>query len=197
MTIVGITGGIGSGKTTVCNIFSSLGVPIYHADDEAKKLYSLPHLKEELKKRFGAAIINKNGDLDKKKMADLIFNDEKSLKEINTLIHPLVIQHFNEWKEKQESTYIIKEAAILFESGTNKDCDKIILVTAPAETRMQRILQRDNRTREEVEKIMQKQWAEEEKRKLSDFIITNDETQLVIPQVLKIHSELLKLAVNK
>jgi dephospho-CoA kinase len=194
MLTVGVTGGIGSGKTTVCRIFSQLGIPVYYADDEAKQLYDLPEVKEELRQRFGDAILDKNDDLDKKKMAELIFNDERSLKKMNEFVHPMVIQSFNDWKKKQTAAYILKEAAILFESGTNIDCDKIILVTAPSETRSSRILQRDNRTKEEIEKIMSKQWTDEKKAKQSDFVITNDETQLVIPQVLDIHAKLLKLA---
>jgi dephospho-CoA kinase len=194
MITVGITGGIGSGKTTVCQIFSQLGVPVYYADDEAKKFYDLPEVKEELKKKFGKKIVSPDGGLDKKKMAELIFNDEKSLKEMNEFVHPLVIKRFGEWKVNQKEPYILKEAAILFESRTNKDCDKIILVTAPAEIRISRILDRDNRTKEEVEKIMSKQWTDEKKAELSDFIILNDETKLVIPQVLDIHTKLLKLA---
>jgi dephospho-CoA kinase len=190
---VGITGGIGSGKTIVCRIFSQLGIPVYNADDEAKKLYGLPEVKQELRKKFGENIFDNNGEADRKKMAELIFNDEKSLKTVNELIHPLVIQRFNKWKEEQEGPYLLKEAAILFESGTNAGCDKIVLVTAPTEIRTRRILQRDHRAKEEVEKIMSKQWPDEKKARLSDFIITNDETQLVIPQVLDIHGKLLKL----
>jgi dephospho-CoA kinase len=194
MMTVGITGGIGSGKTTVCKVFSALEIPVYYADDEARQLYYLPEVKQWLSNAFGHSILDNEGDLDRKKMAAFIFNNEKALNEVNAFIHPMVIRHFKQWKKKQDAPYIIKEAAILFESGTNKDCDKIILVTAPPETRIQRILQRDKRTREEVEKIMEKQWPEEEKRNKSDFVITNDETKLVIPQVLQIHSELLKIS---
>lgn len=194
MIIVGITGGIGSGKSIICNIFSQLGIPVYNADYEAKQMYALPDVKEELKKKFGGQILDATGHLDKTKMADLIFNDEKALKEINALIHPKVQEHFKEWRKRQASPYVLKEAAILFESGADKDCDKVILVTAPAELRMQRILQRDKRTRKEVEQIMARQWSDEKKIKHSDFIIINDETQLVIPQVLDIHAKLPELA---
>src|SRR4051812_8335299 len=147
MMTVGITGGIGSGKTTVCKIFSLLGIPVYNSDDEAKQMYSLPHVKEGLKKKFGNDILDNTGNVNKKKMSDIIFNDENALKEVNALVHPLVLQKFKEWKAKQTASYILKEAAILFESGTYQDCDKIILVTAPAEMRMQRTLQRDNKPR--------------------------------------------------
>jgi dephospho-CoA kinase len=194
MITVGITGGIGSGKTIICRIFSVLGVPVYNADHEAKELYSLPAVQKELKKNFGEKLFDKEGNLDKKKMAELIFGDEDSLKQVNAIIHPKVIKHFNEWRKKQSSAYILKEAAILFESGTYKDCDKIILITAPAEMRIRRILQRDERTRKGVEQIIAHQWTDEKKKQLSDFIITNDETKLVIPQVLDIHEKLLKLS---
>jgi dephospho-CoA kinase len=191
MMTVGITGGIGSGKTIICQVFSQLGIAVYNADYEAKQMYNLPAVKEELKKKFGKKVLDKDENLDKKKMAELIFNDEKALEEINALIHPLVKQHFNDWKGKQEGEYILKEAAILFESGAYKDCDKIILVTAPAEIRVERVLKRDNRTRKEVEQIMAQQWSDEKRSKHSDFVITNDESQLVIPQVLEIHTKLM------
>jgi dephospho-CoA kinase len=153
-------------------------------------------VKEELKKSFGKKILSSSGKPDNKRIADLIFNDEKSLKLINALIHPLVQEYFHEWRKKQSSPYVLKEAAILFESGSYKDCDKIILVTAPAEVRIQRILQRDKRTRKEVIEIMSHQWTDEKKIKHSDFVIVNDETELVIPQVLIINNELLKLSIK-
>jgi dephospho-CoA kinase len=196
MITVGITGGIGSGKTIVCRIFSELGIAVYNADAEAKQMYNLESVKDELKKKFGETVFDAEGNADKKKIADLIFNDEKALKEVNDLIHPLVLRHFDEWREKQTGPYVLKEAAILFESGSNSDCEKVILVTSPSETRIQRILQRDNRARKEVEQIMLRQWSDEKKIKHSDFIIANDETQLVIPQVLEIHAKLLKLSTN-
>jgi dephospho-CoA kinase len=194
MITVGITGGIGSGKTIVSRIFSELGIAVYNADYEAKQMYNLQNVKEELKNKFGKKILDADNNVDKKKIADLIFNDEKALQQVNALIHPLVFQHFSEWKKKQKGPYVLKEAAILFESGSNNDCDKIIMVSAPAETRIQRILQRDKRTRKEIEQIMARQWSDEQKIKHSDFTIINDETQLVIPQVLDIHAKLLKLA---
>jgi dephospho-CoA kinase len=193
MLTIGITGGIGSGKTTICKIFSQLGVPVYNSDNEAKRLYDLPEVKKELTGKFGKEIIDVDGNLDKKKFSKLIFNDEKSLKEVNALIHPMVTERFKEWKTNQTNQYILKEAAILFESGTYKDCDKIILITAPEELRIQRILQRDNISRKEIERIMSWQWSDEKKNAQSDYVIANDETQLVIPQVRDIHAKLLKL----
>ena len=192
--VVGITGGIGSGKSIVCSVFNALGIPVYDADTEAKKLYEIPEVIEEVKKTFGGKFFTASGDLDKKKFAGLVFSDEVSLKKINAIIHPFVKKNFKIWKKANGGNpYMLKEAAILFESGTNKGCDKVITVTAPEALRIQRILARDNRTREQVEKIIQHQWNDAEKIKRSDFVIENDELHLVLPQVLKIHEELLKL----
>jgi len=194
MMVVGITGGIGSGKSIVCSVFNALGIPVYDADTEAKKLYEIPEVIEEVKKTFGGKFFTASGDLDKKKFAGLVFSDEVSLKKINAIIHPFVKKNFKIWKKANGGNpYMLKEAAILFESGTNKGCDKVITVTAPEALRIQRILARDNRTREQVEKIIQHQWNDAEKIKRSDFVIENDELHLVLPQVLKIHEELLKL----
>jgi len=193
MTTVGITGGIGSGKTTICRIFSELGIAVYNADDEARQMYGMTSVQVELKKLFGEKIFRANGDLDKKKLADLIFNDEKALKEVNILIHPMVKKHFDKWREQQTTLYVLKEAAILFESGSYKDCKKVIAITAPPEMRIGRILQRDRRSRKEIEQIMAHQWTDEKRIKHSDFVIANDETKLLIPQVLEIHNNLLKL----
>src|SRR6188768_1488976 len=131
MMVVGITGGIGSGKTIVSMIFRELGIPVYEADTEAKKLYDLPEVIAEVKNTFGAGYFNA-GVLDKKKFADLVFKDAEALKKINSIIHPYVKKNFREWKNRfKDKPYVLKEAAILFESGTDKGCDKIIVVTAP------------------------------------------------------------------
>ena len=192
MIVVVITGGIGSGKSIVCTIFASLGIPVYEADAEAKKLYELPEVIAEVKKQFGENYFSPSGELDKKKFAELVFNDEAVLRKINAIIHPFVKKNFNEWKKQhKEKPYVLKEAAILFESGTDKGCDKVITVTAPASLRIQRVVLRDQRTQEQIEKIIEKQWSDEEKIKRSNFVIVNDESTLVLPQVLKIHEALL------
>lgn len=188
MKVVGITGGIGSGKSTVCNIFRVLGIPVYEADAEAKKLYDLPEVVSELKKVFGGHYFSKSGELDKRKFADLIFNDDTALKKINDIVHPYVKKRFREWKKAHnDKPYVLKEAAILFESGSDKGCDKVITVTAPENIRLQRVMMRDQRTADQVKKIMGKQLSDQEKIKRSDFIIVNDEKSLVVPQVLKTH----------
>jgi len=129
------------------------------------------------------------------KIASIVFADETALKKLNSIVHPYVIRHFEEWKKHYaNATYILKEAAILFESGTNEGCDKIITVTAPEELRIQRIMQRDKRTKQDVENIIERQWSDEEKIKRSDFTIVNDDLQMLLPQVLDIHSKLLLLA---
>jgi len=192
---VGITGGIGSGKTIVCKIFRQLGIPVYEADAEAKKIYDEePEVLEKIKNEISEDVFGKKGQLDKQKLAALVFADEEALQKLNRLVHPFVIRHFETWKQRyKESPYILKEAAILFESGTDKGCDKIITVSSPVELRIQRAVKRDKRTLQETEQIVQKQWSDEEKIKRSDFVIVNDEQQLVIPQVLEIHAKLLDL----
>jgi dephospho-CoA kinase len=195
MMVVGITGGIGSGKTIVCGVFRQLGVPVYEADAEAKKLYdSEPGIVDRIKKEFTDAVFDKREKLDKQKLATLVFKDESVLKKLNAIVHPFVISHFEEWvKQHKTSSYVLKEAAILFESGTEQGCDRIITVSAPLELRIQRTMIRDKRTKQEVDQIIQQQWSDDEKIKRSDFVIINDELQLVIPQVLEVHAKLLSL----
>jgi dephospho-CoA kinase len=195
MMTVGITGGIGSGKTIVCKIFRQLGIPVYEADVEAKKIYdSEPEILQRIKKEISEDVFGKKEQLDKQKLAALVFRDEQALEKLNKIVHPFVIRHFENWKKNfTDVPYILKEAAILFESGTDKGCDKIITVTAPLDLRIQRTVQRDRRTQQETEQIIQKQWSDEEKIKRSDFVIVNDEQQMVIPQVLDIHTKLLGL----
>ncbi|CAN5470917.1 dephospho-CoA kinase [soil metagenome] len=198
MMVIGITGGIGSGKSIVCTLFQSFGIPVYEADVEAKKMYDLPEVIAEVKNTFGEKYFSASSELDRKKFAEFVFNDEAALKKINSIIHPHVKKNFRDWKKlHNESPYILKEAAILFESGSDKGCDKIITVTAPVELRIQRVLDRDKRSKAQIEKIIQKQWSDEEKIKRSDFVIVNDETKLVLPQVMRIHETLLKVEVQK
>jgi dephospho-CoA kinase len=194
MMIIGITGGIGSGKTIVCNVFKLLGIPVYEADQQAKNLYEIiPELTERISTELSPDLLDKKGNLNKQKLAALVFDDEVKLQKLNKIVHPYVIRHFEEWCNEQQALYVLKEAAILFESGTNKGCDKIITVTAPVDMRIQRAVQRDKRTKEAVDKIIQQQWTDEEKINRSDYVIVNDEQQLVIPQVISIHEKILAL----
>jgi dephospho-CoA kinase len=189
MLKIGLTGGIGSGKTVVADIFRHLGVPVYEADAEARALTgNNSEIKSELKKKFGSQIFLKDDSLDRKKLAAFVFSDSEKLAQLNSIIHPFVKQHFANWLQHHNGNrYIIKEAAILFESGSDKGLDKIISVTAPEKIRIQRVVDRDNTTEEKVKSIIKNQMGEEERIKRSNYIITNDNLTLVIPQVLKLH----------
>tara|TARA_B100001115_G_scaffold183208_2_gene181386 strand:- start:672 stop:1265 length:594 start_codon:yes stop_codon:yes gene_type:complete len=192
--IVGLTGGIGSGKTTVARIFQQLKVPIFVADEESKKLLDTnSELQEQLVEWLGPELI-KEGKLDRAYMASRIFKDEELLKKVNALIHPAVGRAFQSWYQKQKAPYIIREAAILFESGTHKDCAKIIVVSAPEELRLQRVVKRSGESPEQVKARMAKQWPQEKKEALADYIIHNDHQEMLIPQVLQIHEDLIHIA---
>ncbi len=194
MKVIGITGGIGSGKTIVSQIFGKLGIPVYEADKAAHQLYDkYPEIKEQVRKEFSEEVIDKNGRIIRKKLGEIVFSDEKKLSILNNIVHPFVKTDFTEWlKSKKGHPYVLKEAAILFESGTDENCDKVISVVSPMELRISRIRERDHKSRPEIESIISKQMKDEERIERSDFVIYNDEKQLVIPQVLKIHTMLLK-----
>jgi dephospho-CoA kinase len=175
--IIGLTGGIGSGKTTIANFFKSQGVPLYIADDEAKAILFTPEAIEEVLEAFGDSVMT-DGIPDKAKLAAVVFNEPAKLQMLNGIIHPKVKEHFNDWLSlHDDAKFIIREAAILFESGAYKVCDKIILVTAPKEVRIERVMQRDNTTREKVLERMNAQWDDEKKAALSDFIILNTDLE--------------------
>ncbi|MCH7525211.1 MAG: dephospho-CoA kinase [Bacteroidetes bacterium] len=192
MIIVGLTGGIGSGKTTVANMFVELGIPIYIADVEAKKLMnSSKVIKRELIQLFGTNAYS-DGKINKAFLADKIFNDKDLLVEMNAVVHPKVKTHFKKWIKIQRSLYVIYEAAILFENGGYKECDYIITVTAPETVRIQRIIQRDNATKQSVRAIMNNQWNDAKKVKLSHFVIENKELSQTAKQVKNIHQKILE-----
>ena len=171
--VVGLTGGIGSGKSTIAAYFKSLGVPVYIADDEAKKILYTSEAAAEVAEVFGNEVFTE-GLPDRRKLASKVFNSPEKLRLLNNIIHPKVRQHFDNWlKVYTAEPFVIKEAAILFESGSYKDCDKIILVTAPEEVRIERVMLRDSVTREQVLKRMEAQWDDEKKEALSDYIIQN------------------------
>ncbi len=193
MIKVGITGGIGSGKTTVCKLFELLGIAVYYSDDEAKKILDGDStVKSELLKLLGPTILNEFEEIDRKKTASIVFSDTTKLASLNAIVHPAVARHFDECCKNQSSPYILKEAAILFESGANKQVDKTILVTAPLQLKLSRVMARDKTTETEVLKRMANQLPDEEKIKLSDFFIQNNEEDLLIPQVLLVHHQLVK-----
>lgn len=192
--IVGLTGGIGSGKTTVAKQFRNLGVPVYIADEEAKKLMNRSKvIKRKLIKLFGAeAYIDEK--LNKPFIANIIFNNKSYLQKMNEIVHPRVARHFEKWTLKQKTPYVIKEVAILFENGGYKLCDSVITVVAPLHTRIERLLQRDSTTVEKIEAIIKNQWTDEEKVKRSDFVIENVALENTLIQVNKIHNKLLEKA---
>lgn len=191
--LVGITGGIGSGKSTVAKIFSILAIPIYYADERAKWLMAHdPHLKEQIIAAFGQESYSAEGDLNRHFLASHVFADEEKVKLINSLVHPAVRKDFEAWSEAQQSPYVLKEAALLFETGSYKELDKIINVSAPLKLRMTRVLLRDpHRNEAQVNAIIDKQLPDEEKNSRADYIIKNTDNKLLIPQVLKIHQDLL------
>ena len=193
MIIVGLTGGIGSGKTTVAKQFSTLGIPVYIADEEAKGLMRRSKIiKRRLIKLFGDEAYIDN-ELNKPFLANIIFNDKAYLQKMNSIIHPKVARHFEKWVLKQNAAYVIKEVAILFENGGHKACDLVITVTAPIDTRIKRLLKRDQTTKEKINAIMKNQWTDEEKVKHSDFVIKNIELDKTKIQVAKTHEKILKI----
>lgn len=187
MKIIGITGGIGSGKTTITKYIESLGYPVYIADDEAKKLIDTEEVINEIRNTFGEEIIE-NNLVDKKKLATFVFGNENKLKQLNEIVHPKVRQHFINWLKQCDKPFVVKEAAILFESGAHKDCDFTILVTAPEDVRIDRVIKRDNTNKEDVIKRIRSQWSDEDKAKLSDFVIQNvylEQSKKEIDEIIK------------
>lgn len=193
---IGITGGIGSGKSTVCRIFQVLGVSVYDADSRAKSLIATDGiLISQIKKEFGVLSFRADGSIDREYLARTVFSDQKKLEKLNGLIHPRVAEDYNQWVANNRHEYILKEAALLFEAGSNRFLDKIVVVHAPTELRIRRVLQRDShRTRQQVEEIMNNQMDEEEKMRRADFVVMNDETSLLTPQVLSLHEKFLVLS---
>ncbi|KOS08436.1 dephospho-CoA kinase [Flavobacterium akiainvivens] len=190
--IIGLTGGIGSGKSTIAGFFAQMGVPVYIADDEAKKILYLPDTVMRLKDVFGDAVFT-DGIPDRAKIAALVFNDKQKLEQLNGIIHPAVAKHFTDWVQGQSAPFVIKETAILFESGSYRTCDAIITVTAPEEVRVGRVVQRDGVPREKVLERMANQWSDEKKITLSNYIINNDTLENAREQAVKIFDFLNKI----
>lgn len=197
---VGITGGIGAGKTTVCQIFEALGVPVYYADERARHILMKNHeLHSELRNHFGEEIFDGEGIPDRKKIAAIVFNDKEKLQTLNSLIHPRVGKDWKDWLSSRDYafSYVLKEAALLFESGSFKQLDKIICVAAPDNLRISRVVSRDGVSEEDVKLRMKNQLSQELKISLSQFLILNDEKESLIPQVIRVHRKILKLAEPK
>lgn len=190
MLKIGITGGIGSGKTTICRIFETLGIPVFYADTVAKQIMVTDEiLVSGVKEAFGAESYTAAGTLNNKHIAGIVFNNALQLAKLNELVHPAVFRAFDNWVNQVPATvpYILKEAALLFESGSYKMCDHNILVIAPEETRLHRVMERDGVTEEQVRARMDKQLPDQEKIKLADHIIYNNETDSLIIQVTRLH----------
>jgi dephospho-CoA kinase len=188
---VGITGGIGSGKTSACMVFETLGIPVYYADTRAKQLMNTDaELKSELEGYFGKGIYG-DGTLNRRRLAEIVFSDPIALEKLNCWVHPAVARDFECWCTLQTSRYVLEEAAIIFESGLAQRFDQVILVTAPEHIRIRRVCARDHSSPETVRKRMDNQWREEKKIALADFIIHNDNEHAIIPQVMKIHQDIL------
>jgi dephospho-CoA kinase len=196
MLKIGLTGNMGSGKTTVSKIFEILGIPVFYADDEAKNvMVTDSRLVDDIRSAFGEPAYFSDGTLNRKHISAIVFNDKVALEKLNSLVHPAVFRAFDTWvARKKDVPYVIKEAALLFESDSYKLCDDTIMVQAPAEQRVKRVMERDGLTREEVERRNSNQFSEEKKTELAGHVIKNDETQLVIPQVLALHQVFLSLS---
>ncbi len=189
---IGITGGIGSGKTTVCNIFKSLGIPVYDADAQAKILmYRNPALKKSIKSLLGDEAYHRNGRLNRAYVAQKIFSDKKLLAGINGLVHPAVYADSSLWFSEQTAPYALKEAALLVENGSYKKLDGLIVVSAPEETRIARVVKRDRTSEVSVRQRIKNQLPEKAKTKVADFIIYNDGSQSLLQQVQAIHKKLI------
>ena len=182
-TMIGLTGGIGSGKSVVAKIFATLGIPVFNADDEAKRIMQTsPEIKTKLIEQFGMDIYNDSG-LDKEKLASIVFDDPFQLQLLNAIVHPVTIQAAKDWAAKQTSPYVIKEAALIFESGAADGLLKVIGVTAPLSLRTHRVMQRDGITKEQVDARMRNQISDTIKMRLCDYVIENNNQQMVLPQV--------------
>lgn len=191
---IGLTGGIGSGKSTIARIFEVLGIPVYYADQEAKRIMNEDEqLRRQIIQHFGEKAYQETG-LNNKYLAEVVFNNREKLELLNSLVHPATISDGERWMQQQKTPYAIKEAALIFESSSQEHLDYVIGVSAPEPLRILRAMQRDNISREAVQARMQKQIQEVIKMRLCDFIIYNDEQQLVIPQVLELHENITRLA---
>lgn len=192
MIKVGLTGNIGSGKSLVSQTFEALGVPVFYADSEARKILNTNEIVHLIRNTFGKDVVQANNEINRKKLASIVFNSTHDLTKLNDLIHPKLGESFINWThEHQDKPYVIQEAAILFESHFNHLMDQIITVSAPLEIRLKRVIARDNTHKEEVLARMKNQWPDGKKEELSDFVINNDGSEMLLPQILKIHQELI------
>ena len=195
MLKIGITGGIGSGKTTVCKVFELLDIPIFYADTIAKSImHTDPVLKKEILKTFGEKSYLSDGELNRPYISSIVFNNESELNKLNALVHPAVFRAFDKWLVKHsDAPYIIKEAALLFETESYKMCDLSVLVISPEASRIRRVIARDGISHDEILLRMKRQLSDDQKLKLADHILINDESRLLIPQILALHQQFLNI----
>jgi len=197
MLRIGITGGIGSGKTTVARVFQTLGIPVFDADTVAKNIMQNDeNVRQQLIQHFGEKVFE-SGQLNRQYLSSVVFTDEHQLKLLNGIVHPATIRAAEEWVKKQNAPYVIEEAALLFESGANKQLDVVIGVQAPLEIRIRRVMQRNRFSREQIMERVEKQMNETEKMQLCNYVIVNDEKQFIIPQVLALHQRFISLQSTK
>ncbi len=189
MRKIGLTGGIGSGKSTVARIFESMGVPVFYADAVGRAVLNLPEVQVDLMRLFGSDVLQENL-IQRGYIAKRVFGDEKLLAELNSIVHPRVAQAFDQWLAEQNAPYVLKEAAIIFETGSDSSLDDVILVCASKELRIDRVKKRDAISREQVEARMRNQWPEDRKRSLASYEIVNDGVMPLIPQLVKLHESL-------
>lgn len=198
MLKIGITGGIGSGKTTVCKVFELLGVPVFYADLVAKSIMQTDfQLKNEILIAFGPQSYSIDGLLNRTYISSIVFKDELQLNKLNSIVHPAVFRAFDNWiANHTEAPYVLKEAALLFESESHKMCDLSILVISPEATRIRRVIARDHISKDAIMLRMKRQFTDEQKMKLADHMLMNDESRLLIPQILSLHQQFLKISSN-
>lgn len=193
MKVIGLTGGIGSGKSIVARVMETLGVPVFDADRAALALYDEDEaLLTEVKERFGDSVIQPGGQLNRQALASIVFNDVEALKQLNAMVHPRVAKKFDAWKKMQKASAVIREAAILFESGSASDCDVVIVVTAPEDLRVARVQKRNGWSEAEVRARMKRQWSEEQLIERADAVIVNDDKHLVLPQLARVFPDFVE-----
>lgn len=193
---LGVTGGIGSGKTSVCKVFNVLGIPVFSADPVARDIMDKDAGIRLRLNTIAGRDLYRGGELNRAELAGLIFNNQALLEKVNSLVHPVVFNNFIDWSVRQSSPYVIMDAAILFESGASKLVDRIATVVAPVKERIERVMQRNSLTGEQVRERIRNQMEDDERIKLSHYIINNSENDMIIPAVIRIHNDLLKI-INK
>lgn len=191
MYSIGLTGGIGSGKSLISKVFNHFGIPVFNSDKQAKELYKDPLFLQEIVEEFGEEIIE-NGKFSTQKLANIVFNDNKALAKLNSLIHPKVLDKYLQWQRQYSTPYTILESAIIFESGWQKYFNKIITITTPIEVVIERVKLRDNTTEEEIKQRINNQLSIEKREQLSDYVIRHDGKTMILPQIIEIHQEIIK-----